>query len=168
MGTAIHLALKEILRNKGRFTLFSMVVALITLLVLFVAALGEGLGSGNREYLAKLNADLIVYSESAERVAATSRLDRATQRAIRTVEGVRDAGAIGFASGAIPRPETGRRLDVSLVGVEPGSPGEPPALEGTGLERRTGNEAMIDATVSGVTGLRVGDSFEMRSIQSDC
>jgi putative ABC transport system permease protein len=53
MLTAIHLALKEVWRNRGRFLLFSLVVALITLLILFVAALGEGLGSGNREYLEK-------------------------------------------------------------------------------------------------------------------
>ena len=61
MSTATHLALKEIWRNRGRFLLFSLVVALVTVLILFVAALGEGLGSGNREYLEKLNAELIAY-----------------------------------------------------------------------------------------------------------
>ena len=61
MLTAIHLALREVWRNRGRFLLFSLVVALITVLILFVAALGEGLGSGNREYIEKLDADLIVW-----------------------------------------------------------------------------------------------------------
>ncbi len=37
---AIYLALKEVLRNRGRFLLVSLVIALITLLVLFIAALG--------------------------------------------------------------------------------------------------------------------------------
>ena len=60
MSTAIHLALSEIWRNRGRYLLFSGVVALITVLILFIAALGEGLGSGNREYLEKLNGELIV------------------------------------------------------------------------------------------------------------
>ena len=58
MFTSIHLAIKEVWRNRGRFLLFSLVVALITVLILFVAALGEGLGSGNREYIEKLDADL--------------------------------------------------------------------------------------------------------------
>ena len=44
---AFYLALKEVLRNRGRFLLVSMVIALITLLVLFIAALGEGLANGN-------------------------------------------------------------------------------------------------------------------------
>ena len=46
---AFYLALKEIWRNKGRFFLVSLVIALITLLVLFIAALGEGLADGNRQ-----------------------------------------------------------------------------------------------------------------------
>ena len=39
---AFYLALKEVFRYRGRFLLFSLVIALITLLVLFIAALGEG------------------------------------------------------------------------------------------------------------------------------
>ena len=37
--------------------LISLVIALITVLVLFIAALSEGLGLGNRKYLEKLNAE---------------------------------------------------------------------------------------------------------------
>ena len=40
----IYLAAKEMWRLKGRFLLIASVIALITLLVLFVAALAEGLG----------------------------------------------------------------------------------------------------------------------------
>ena len=74
MSTAIHLALKEIWRNRGRFLLFSLVVALITVLVLFVAALGEGLGSGNREYLERLDAELIAYQDTARLLISSSRI----------------------------------------------------------------------------------------------
>ena len=74
MFTAIHLAVKEIWRNRGRFLLFSLVVALITVLILFIAALGEGLGSGNREYLEKLNAELIAYQDTARLSVAGSRI----------------------------------------------------------------------------------------------
>jgi len=164
--TALHLSFKEIWRNRSRFFLFSMVIALITLLVLFVAALGEGLGSGNREYISKLNAELVVYAESAELNAAASRLDRLTQRAIRNVEGVADAGPIGFASGAIPY-GVEERLDISVIGVEPQKPGEPAAVVGLGLQRRSGDEALIDANVAAVTGLSVGDDLVVRSIQGD-
>ena len=56
---AFYLSFKEVWRNKGRFFLFSLVIALITILVLFVGGLAEGLSASNREYLDKLDADLL-------------------------------------------------------------------------------------------------------------
>ena len=45
ISLAAYLSWQEIWRNHGRFLLVSTVIALITLLVLFIAALGEGLGN---------------------------------------------------------------------------------------------------------------------------
>ena len=70
---AIYLAIKEIWRNKNRFLLFSMVIALITILVLFIAGLAEGLGTANREYLAKLDGELIVFQANQDRVPPAQR-----------------------------------------------------------------------------------------------
>jgi putative ABC transport system permease protein len=71
---AFYLAIKEVLRNRGRFLLVSMVIALITLLVLFIAALGEGLANGNRQYVANLDADLVVFLEKSDYIISASRL----------------------------------------------------------------------------------------------
>ena len=60
LSIASYLAIKEVWRNRGRFLLVALVIALITLLVLFIAALGEGLGNGNREYISKLDSELVV------------------------------------------------------------------------------------------------------------
>jgi putative ABC transport system permease protein len=167
MSTAIHLALSEIWRNRARFLLFSLVVALITLLVLFIAALGEGLGSGNREYLEKLDADLIVYQDTARLVIASSRVGCEKRRSIRSIEGVREVGPIGFSGVSVVASDGTDLLDVSLVGVEPGKPGEPPVVTGSGLARTGANEAIIDRTVALVTGLQVGESFTIRSPQGN-
>jgi putative ABC transport system permease protein len=163
MSTAVHLALKEVWRNRARFFLFSLVVALITLLVLFIAALGEGLGSGNREYIEKLNADLIVYQDTARLAIAGSRIGCEKRSSIRSVEGVRDVGALGFSSVSVLMDESTELLDISLIGVEPGKPGEPPAVTGQGLLRRSADEAIIDRTVAMVTERGVGDSITIRS-----
>jgi putative ABC transport system permease protein len=162
MTTAIHLALSEMWRNRGRFLLFSLVVAMITLLVLFIAALGEGLGSGNREYLQKLDADLLVYQDTAQLSIASSRLERSLLRTIAAIEGVKAVGPIGFSSAAIMQGD-GEQYDISLVGVEPGMPGEPPVVAGEGLGRRSSDDVIIDGTVAAVTGLEVGDQFTIRT-----
>jgi putative ABC transport system permease protein len=164
MTTAVHLALKEIWRNRARFLLFSLVVALITMLVLFIAALGTGLLGGLREYLEGLNADLIVYQDISRLSIASSRVDCSTRGAIRSIEGVRDVGPIGFSSVSVLRGEGAEPLDISLIGVGPGKPGEPPVVTGQGLRRKSGNEAIIDRTVARVTNLGVGDSITIRSV----
>ena len=76
LSISSYLAVKEIWRNRGRFLLVSLVIALITLLVLFIAALGEGLGNGNREYISKLDAQLIVYQAKSDFLIQASRLER--------------------------------------------------------------------------------------------
>ncbi len=165
MSTAIYLAVKEVWRNKTRFLLFSMVIALITLLVLFVAGLSEGLGDGNREYLQKLDADMVVYSRSANLAIASSRLARDVLPNIRAVPGVQDAGPIGFGSGAVEIHEGRDPLKVSILGVEPGQPGEPPVVTGQPLNQRSGREVILDRTVAMATGKHVGDEIVLRSLQ---
>jgi putative ABC transport system permease protein len=167
MFTAIHLAVKEIWRNRGRFLLFSLVVALITVLILFVAALGEGLGSGNREYLEKLNAELIAYQDTARLSIASSSIGCEKRREMRRVEGVREVGSIGFARVSIPMSGEKEPLDISLIGVEPGKPGAPLAVTGSGLVRRSADEAIIDRTVALMTKLEVGDWLTVRSTQAN-
>jgi putative ABC transport system permease protein len=78
---------------------------------------------------------------------------------------VQDVGPIGFSAASIPRGAGEDPLDVSLIGVDPGKPGEPPVVTGQGLERRNANEAIIDRMTALVTGLQVGDRFNIRSPQ---
>ena len=162
---AIYLALKEMWRNRGRFFLISLVIALITTLVLFVAALGEGLGSGNREYLAKLNAELIVYTKNPDLSIATSRMDRSTLAEVKRVDGVKDVGPISFSSVSIVFGDSQKPLNVSLIGVEPGRPGEPPVPTGRELRNRRGREVIIDKKAAALTGYKVGDAFTIKSTQ---
>jgi putative ABC transport system permease protein len=161
---SIYLAIKEIIRNRGRFLLVSLVIALITLLVLFIAALGEGLGNSNRQYLANLNADLLVYSDKADFVIPSSRVDRTLARTLRRVDGVANAGIITTSNTAILLPNNAV-LKVSLIGVEPGTPGAPPVIEGSNLGSELAAEAVIDRNIALRTNIKVGDRVTIRSTQ---
>jgi putative ABC transport system permease protein len=162
---SFYLALKEIWRGRGRFILFSLVISLITVLVLFVAALAEGLGAGNRNYIEKLNADLIAYQANVDLSIGASRLGQDRLSQIRRVEGVAAVGPIGTASAALILADGRKPLNIALIGVEPGMPGEPPVLLGTGLGSRRGKEAVLDRQVALRTGLKIGDTFTVKSIQ---
>jgi putative ABC transport system permease protein len=162
---AYYLAFKELWHNRGRFLLVALVVALITTLVLFIAALAEGLGDGNREYIEKLNGELIVYQANVDLSISASRLGRSRLAEIRRVEGVEDVGQVNVTSTTLVFANGAEALDVSLIGVEPGRPGEPPAFEGRTLSRSRSNEAIIDRNAALRAGIQVGDTIVVKAIQ---
>ena len=165
LNIASYLAIKEVWRNRGRFLLVAMVIALITLLVLFIAALGEGLGNGNREFISKLNAELIVYQAKSDYVIAASRLDRDRLAAVRRVDGVADASMIGTSSASLILPDGEEPIKVALLGVEPGRSGEPIVVEGQQLSTDLASEVIIDRNTAFRSNLSVGDNLTVRVTQ---
>lgn len=164
MGLSIYLALKEIWRNRGRFFLVALVIALITLLVLFIAALGEGLGTNNRQYVSNLDAQLIVFLDKSDFIIPSSRLDQSALKAVRRVDGVADAGPISTSSTAIML-DNGKVLKVSMLGVEAGRPGLPPVIEGRTYQTQLAKETVIDRNVALRSDIKVGDEITVRSTQ---
>jgi len=161
----VYLAFKELWRYKGRYFLIGLVIALITTLVLFIAGLAEGLGAGNKEYLEKLNADLILYQSGVDLSIPSSRLSHTLLNDVRRIEGVQAVGSLGFSNASIILPDGEEPLDVSLIGVEPGKPGEPPAFQGQSLTGRRDKTATIDRNVAVRTNLQVGDTLTLKTIQ---
>jgi putative ABC transport system permease protein len=161
----VYLAFKEVWRNKGRFLLVSLVIALITVLVLFIAALGEGLGSGNREYLAKLDASLLVYQARSDFLIAASRLPNSQLAAIRRVDGVTDAGPIATTNVTLILAGADQELKVAMLGVEPGQPGDPPVVDGQPLSSYLAKEVVIDRNVVLRAHLKIGDLLTLRVTQ---
>lgn len=164
LSIAGFLAVKEVWRNRGRFLLVALVIALITLLVLFIAALGEGLGNGNREYISKLDAELIVYQAKSDYLIQASRLGRDRLAAVRRVEGVEDAGMLGTASVNLIL-TADSPLKVAMLGVEPGRTGEPPVVEGQQLSTGLADEVIIDRNTALRSNLTVGDNLTLRATQ---
>jgi putative ABC transport system permease protein len=159
-----YLAIKETWRNRGRFFLVSLVIALIALLVLFIAALGEGLGTGNRQYISNLDAQLVVFLEKSDYSISVSRLSDVKLRAIRRIAGVAAAGPIYTANTSIQLP-AGRELKVSMLGVEAGTPGSPRIMQGRIFNSSTADETVIDRNVALRTDIKVGDEITIRSTQ---
>jgi len=160
---ATYLAVKEVIRNRGRFLLVALVIALITLLVLFIAALGEGLANGNRQYVANLDAQLIVFLEKSDYSISASRLETNTVKAVRRVEGVEDAGPVYTSTTEIvslPEP-----LKVSMLGAEAGKPGMPAIIDGRYFRGGEAREAVMDRNVALRSDLKIGDSIQIRSTQ---
>lgn len=177
----LYLALKEIRHNKGRFILISLIVTLITTLVLFIAALAQGLADSNKEYIESLTGDLIVYQSNVELSIPSSRIGRSKLNQLRRVDGVEDVGQIGFATSTIVfdrnaengAPESSapltegmqEPLDVTILGIEPGHPGEPLVIEGNPLGRNRSNGVIVGQNVVLRRDIKIGDTITLKSTQ---
>lgn len=167
-----YLAIKEVWRSRGRFLLIASIVALITTLVLFIAALSQGLASANREYIEKLNGELLVFQSGTELSTSASRIGRSRLAELRRVEGIAEVGQVGFATAKVPQVSSGEgddalidEVDVALIGVEPGLPGEPEVIEGSQLLRDRSNDVIVDTGVTQRLGLGVGDTLRIKVTQ---
>ena len=162
---AIYLAFKEVWRSRSRYFLISLVIALITLLVLFLAGLGEGLGAANREYLSKIDADLILFQEKADRSVIASQLGNSVMNDINRTPGIAQAAAIGYSGVFVQLDDAEEPLAISLLGVEPDKPGNMEIVDGRSLGSLRANEVVIDSNVVRQTGLGLGDTLTIESTQ---
>ena len=160
-----YLSIKELWRNKARFFLFSLVIALIAILVLFTAGLGEGLASANKEYLEKLDAELLVFQEDTGYSTIESRLDYQKVKRVRRVEGIVDAGPIGFSNAEITLGEGLDPIDVSFIGIEPGKPGLPTPIIGDTIRSRQSKVVIIDERIAETANVGVGDYITINTTQ---
>lgn len=164
---SLYLALKEMSRNKRRFAVIFMIVALITLLVLLTASLGDGLALGASEYYDRMGSELVVFQQDVDFQLPASRLSRARLSQIRRVPGVAAVGPVGVSTAAIIAVD-GRpldSLDVSLIGVEPRQPGAPAAYAGAGLSDTRGAEVVLDRHVVDRLGIPLGATLTLKVVQ---
>ena len=162
-----YLATKEMLRNKVRYAVVILIVALITLLVLFTAALGDGLALTGKEYIENIDAELILFQDDVDVSIPASQLNRAKLNDISRVAGIEDVGPIGFAIASIvlDTGETRDKIDVSLIGVEPGKPGAPSVFDGVELHSLRANEAVLDQNVLDRAYIPIGSTIDLKVVQ---
>jgi putative ABC transport system permease protein len=162
-----YLATKEMLRNRVRYAVVILIVALITFLVLFTAALGDGLALTGKEYIENIDAELILFKNDVDVSIPASQLNRAKLNNIMRVAGVHDVGPIGFAIASIvlEGDETRDKIDVSLIGVEPGKPGAPPVFDGVELRSPRANEVILDQNVLDRADIPIGSAIDLKVVQ---
>ncbi|HEX6422417.1 MAG TPA: FtsX-like permease family protein [Acidimicrobiales bacterium] len=128
----MRLALRELRRRPGRFSVAGVILTLIALLLMFLGGLLDGLlGSATGAYRAQ-RADLVVYSATAQESLVRSRVPVDVRAAVEEVDGVDTAGGLGSIQlGARPGddPEARDLVPTVLFGYElapSGLPAEPP------------------------------------------
>jgi hypothetical protein len=102
-----------------------------------------------------------VYQENSQQSISASRLDRSKLNDVARIEGVKDVGPIGTSSATIVFADgiaVAKPIDVSLLGIEPGKPGDVPIREGQTFSSRRANEVVVDRNTAFRAKLKPGDA----------
>ena len=124
----MFVAFKEIRRSLGRFSLLTMAVALLVLLLLFFQAVAGTLTSGLTGGLESSSADVLVYDQQARRNPATSILSPKVEAEVAAAPDVVATSPIGlsvFTGTTDGSSSADAEIDVQLVGGDPSGPSVP-------------------------------------------
>ena len=149
----MSLGISEVRRAKLRFGLLTAAVALLVFLVLLLTTLSGALVGSLTGALQGLQAQGLVYAESARDNIAASRLDPQVAEAVAAVPGVAAVGSVGTFT---TRADLGGELgDLQVFGFEPALPGAPGGLSSGRLPEAPG-EAAVDGG-----GVGIGDTVTL-------
>jgi putative ABC transport system permease protein len=129
----MRLALRELRRRPGRFSVAAVILTLIALLLMFLGGLLDGLLASSTGAYRAQQGDLIVYSSTSRSSLVRSRILPEVREQVAAVDGVASVGGLGSLQlGARPggEPDSRDLLSVALFGYESaprGVPANPPA-----------------------------------------
>lgn len=152
----MKLAFRELRRRPGRFTVATVILTLIALLLMFLGGLLDGLEAGGTGALRVQDADAIVYSAGSESSLVRSRLDHDVRAQVADVVGDDHVGGLGSVQLGARLEGRGPRdlVPAVFLGYElapTGLPDEPP-----GAGEAYADESLREEGVEEGTILRLG------------
>lgn len=150
----MKLALTELRRRPGRFATAGLILFLIATLLMVLGGLSQGLNGGNDGAVRAQRADLLVFSQTADRSIPQSLVTAGDRSLVESVDGVASVDALRLTQLGARRPDRDPRdlLDVSVfgtdlgvrdvrAGIEPGTAWADRRLEERGVD--VGDELLL-------------------------
>lgn len=128
----MRLALRELLRRPWRFAVAGTALLVLTMLLLFLGGLLDGLYLGSTGVLRSQSADLVTFSSDARSSLIRSRIDPDVRAGVVGTDGVESVAGLGVALVGAEVPDQSELADVAVVGYEQRTgdiPAPPPAGE---------------------------------------
>lgn len=164
----MYLSIRDIAFARGRFALIGGVVALITVLLVLLTGLTNGLGHQNTSALERLGAARIVFSAPADGSSQPSFTESVITReqleAWQDTAGVSTVERVGVVQGRAEVPGAGA-AGVAVVGVEQDTALVPELQVLEGKTHPSSGQAVLSATVAEDLGVSVGDSVQLSTTE---
>ena len=148
------LALAELRRAKLRFALLAGAIGLLVFLVLFQAALQQGLLTGFVGAIRNQSAPVLVYSVDGQRVLQASVIDPDLEQLVESTPEVGETGRIGQSTFTVTAGE--KMADASIIGFEVEGIGSPTTLVDGRLPAAAGEAVASENDAD--AGFAIGDT----------
>lgn len=159
----MFLALKELKHAKLRFFMIGMILVLISWLVFILSGLGNGLSSLSASSFKKMDAEFVVFEEGSRHSMLRSVISDDMTKDLKALPNVEDAAPMGYRSAVVLKENVtsdDEKIDVSLLGIHPGSFLEPEVIEGHSLEKGKNTEVIVNDSLKN-QGIHIGDTLEI-------
>ena len=168
----MYLAWREMLFARTRFLLMGVVLGLMSLLVVIISGLTAGLVNDGVSGLKAMDADVIAFEEGTQTDSAFTRsiVNIADAEKFADVEGIAEAAPLGLTI-ANAHNQNGTAVDLTLLGVQPGSFVAPQGVPGMSNEPHSGTPAATkhDIVLSSTLqdeGIAIGDTITIDRLET--
>ena len=133
----MFLALKELRHSKTKFLMIAIIFVLISWLVFILAGLGNGLSTLAASTFKTMNADYVVFEQGSKASMSKSLLSNELTAQLIEMPNVDAASPMGISMASAIKESSELqvqedKVDIAIIGIEPGSFLEPDLIEGTG------------------------------------
>src|SRR5690625_1098357 len=159
----MFLALKEFKHAKLRFVMIGMILVLISWLVFILSGLGNGLSSLSAATFKNMKADFVVFEDGSRHSMLRSVISEDLTDQLMEKELVNDVAPMGSQTAVLLKEnatEDEEKIDVSLIGINPGTFLEPIVIEGVPLADGKHQDVIANDVLKN-QGVELGSTLEI-------
>lgn len=159
----MFLAIRELKHSKWRFAMIGMILVLISWLVFILSGLGNGLSTLSAATFKNMTAEYVVFEEGSRHAMSRSVISENLVQELKGEKQVKDAAPMGSHVAVVikeGKKDDNEKIDVSLIGIEPGSFLEPAVIEGKSLAKSKNFQVIVNDSLKN-KGIKIGDKLEI-------
>lgn len=159
----MYLAVKELLHSKMRFVMIIIIFVLLAWLVFILSGLGNGLSTLAASTFKTMKADYVIFEEGSQSSMSKSLLSDQLLAEVKQLPDVSDAAPMGTSMATAMKANSTSnedKLDIAIIGINPGSFLEPAVIEGEQLAAENLTGVLVNSTMKD-EGYGVGDTFRL-------
>lgn len=159
----MFLAIREFKHGKLRFLMIGVITILIAWLVFILSGLGNGLSTLSAATFKNMDADYVMFEEGSRASMSRSFLSESLAEKLESQSSVSAASAMGATMGTVINgsgSNESEKVDIAILGINPGSFLEPNVIEGKSLQADHPLEVIANDTLK-KKGFKIGDTLKI-------